>query len=48
MEIEAGIMSWLVTGGCGFVGTNLADALLADGQSVTLLDNLSRHGAAEN
>ncbi len=41
-------MSWLVTGGCGFVGTNLADALLADGQSVTLLDNLSRHGAAEN
>ena len=22
-------MSWLITGGCGFVGTNLADALLA-------------------
>jgi len=41
-------MNWLLTGGCGFVGANLADALLADGDSVAVLDNLSRRGAAEN
>ena len=31
----------LVTGGCGFIGSHLADALLARGDSVILLDNLS-------
>jgi CDP-paratose 2-epimerase len=41
-------MSWLITGGCGFVGTNLADALLGQGVSVALLDNMSGRGAAEN
>lgn len=41
-------MKWLITGGCGFVGTNLADALLREGAKVAVLDNLSRRGAAEN
>jgi CDP-paratose 2-epimerase len=41
-------MNWLITGGCGFVGCNLADALLQQGATVALLDNLSRRGAREN
>jgi CDP-paratose 2-epimerase len=40
--------SALVTGGCGFVGSNVAARLLRDGWRVTVLDNLSRHGSAEN
>ena len=31
----------LVTGGLGFIGSHLADALIARGDSVTILDNLS-------
>jgi len=31
----------LITGGAGFIGSTVADALLADGWSVTVLDNLS-------
>jgi CDP-paratose 2-epimerase len=38
----------LITGGCGFVGTNLADRYLRDGQRVCVLDNLSRHGVERN
>ena len=38
----------LVTGGCGFLGCNLSDALVARGQSVIVLDNLSRRGTSEN
>lgn len=41
-------MSWLITGGCGFVGSNLADALLTQGNEVVILDNLSRVGSREN
>jgi len=39
---------WLITGGCGFVGSNLASSLLGDGHEVVSLDNLSRLGATEN
>lgn len=35
----------LITGGCGFVGSNLARALLADGHAVTCFDNLMRRGS---
>ena len=35
-------MSWLITGGCGFVGTNLADALLEQGEEVAVLGQHER------
>lgn len=38
----------LITGGSGFIGSNLADSFLADGEDVIVLDNLSRPGVAEN
>ena len=38
--------SILVTGGCGFIGANLCQSLKAAGVRVTVLDNLSRAGAA--
>jgi CDP-paratose 2-epimerase len=38
----------LITGGAGFIGTNLADRLLSDGQPVLLYDNLSRPGVEQN
>ena len=40
-------MRALVTGGAGFIGSNLADALLARGDDVTVLDDLST-GRREN
>jgi CDP-paratose 2-epimerase len=38
----------LVTGGCGFIGSNVAARLNQEGWRVALFDNLSRHGSAEN
>ncbi|MEV4375499.1 GDP-mannose 4,6-dehydratase [Streptosporangium sp. NPDC049644] len=39
--------NYLITGGSGFIGSHLADALLARGDSVVVLDNLST-GRLEN
>jgi CDP-paratose 2-epimerase len=38
----------LISGGAGFVGTNLADSLLADGIPVLIFDNLGRPGVERN
>lgn len=38
----------LVTGGCGFIGSNLMDRLLARGERAVAFDNLSRRGAVKN
>ena len=40
-------MRALVTGGAGFIGSNLADRLVGDGHEVRVLDNLST-GFADN
>ena len=34
-------MRYLITGGAGFIGSNLCRKLLADGHSVACLDDLS-------
>ncbi len=38
----------LITGGAGFVGSNLAHRLLGSGRRVRILDNLSRPGVEQN
>jgi CDP-paratose 2-epimerase len=38
----------LITGGAGFVGTNVANRMLEDGHRVTVLDDLSRAGVDQN
>lgn len=38
----------LITGGAGFIGTNLADKLLSEGETVLLFDNFSRPGVEQN
>jgi CDP-paratose 2-epimerase len=38
----------LITGGCGFIGTNAASLYLKKGYNVIAFDNLSRAGSAEN
>ena len=39
---------YLITGGCGFVGSNIAARLLHQRKRVLLFDNLSRAGSPEN
>jgi UDP-glucose 4-epimerase len=44
---ERGKRHYLVTGGCGFIGSHLVDALVEEGHAVTILDDLST-GKREN
>ena len=39
---------YLITGGAGFIGTNLADHYLNYGGHVTIFDNFSRAGTESN
>lgn len=41
-------MKVMITGGAGFIGTNLAAALAKAGHKVTIFDNLNRQGTTEN
>jgi CDP-paratose 2-epimerase len=51
MQVLARKRQWrpvVITGGCGFIGANLAASFLRDGERVVLVDNLSRSGVEEN
>lgn len=41
-------MKLLITGGCGFLGSNLASHAIKSGIDVIVFDNLSRFGSTEN
>lgn len=41
-------MKILVTGGCGFLGSNLASHGITNGHDVAIIDNLSRKGSKDN
>ena len=41
-------MRYLITGGCGFVGSNLAAEVLRRGEELYIIDNLFRFGSADN
>jgi len=48
-SVEGAEERWtLVTGGAGFVGSNLVDRLAREGRRVRILDNLSRPGVERN
>ena len=41
-------MKLLITGGCGFLGSNLAAHAIGRGDQVKVFDNLSRLGSESN
>lgn len=41
-------MKYLITGGAGFIGSNLASEVLKKGEELFVFDNLFRHGSAAN
>ena len=41
-------MKLLITGGCGFLGSNLASYALARGDELVIFDNLYRNGSCDN
>jgi CDP-paratose 2-epimerase len=47
-NLAKGAAPILITGGSGFIGSNLADNFLRDGEDVIILDNLGRPGVDQN
>ncbi len=41
-------MKILITGGCGFLGSNIAETIIRNGDDLTIVDNLSRTGSEKN
>lgn len=41
-------MKYLITGGCGFLGSNLSREVILRGYDLVILDNLSRFGSSQN
>lgn len=41
-------MKYLITGGCGFIGSNLAAEVLKRGEELIVFDNLFRFGSSQN
>ena len=41
-------MRILITGGAGFIGSNMANTLLSEGHDVVIYDNMSRPGSERN
>ncbi len=41
-------MKYLITGGCGFLGSNIASEILKQGDELIVFDNLYRHGSYQN
>ena len=41
-------MKYLVTGGCGFIGSNLSEEVLRRGEELFVFDNLFRYGSIQN
>lgn len=47
-NLATGAAPIVITGGSGFVGSNLANSFLEDGEDVVILDNLARPGVDQN
>jgi CDP-paratose 2-epimerase len=47
-HLATGAAPVIITGGSGFIGSNLADSFLAEGEDVIVLDNLGRPGVDQN
>lgn len=41
-------MKYLITGGCGFLGSNLAHEIISKHDDLVIVDNLSRFGSSQN
>lgn len=41
-------MKYLITGGCGFLGSNIASEILKQGNELVVFDSLYRHGSFQN
>jgi CDP-paratose 2-epimerase len=41
-------MRYLITGGCGFLGSNLSSEVLRRGEELFIFDNLARQGSSQN